>query len=151
MLTEEEGEQEREPEQALIGANSENKFKARDVLGKLLGGMEKIAGDLAYEYIRSSAKFQQFQLTGLVLDYSEDQCEVYELTMDFEENSSILHSGQQKLCVSDAANRLISKLESAQKKININHDVDDLLLKLIIVLNYAAISYTADILFIFIT
>ena len=140
MLTEEEGEQEREPEQALIGANSENKFKARDVLGKLLGGMEKIAGDLAYEYIHSSAKFQQFnkiQLTGLVLDYSEDECEVYELTMDFEENLSTLHSGQQKLCVSDAANRLISILKSAHKK---NHDVHDLLLKLIIILNYATVS-----------
>ena len=112
-----EGEQEPGPEQALIGAISENKH-ARDVLGQLLGGMEKIAGDLAYEYIRSSAKFQQFnkiQLTGLVMDYSEDECEVYELTMDFEENLSTLYSGQQKLCISDAANRLISKLESAQK------------------------------------
>jgi hypothetical protein len=120
---EEEGKQEpeskRKPEPALIGAISENKLKdAMDVLGQLLGGMEKMAGDLAYEYIRSgSEKFQRFnkiQLTGLVMDYREDECEVYELTIDFEKNLSILHGGQQKLRISDATNRLISKLESAQ-------------------------------------
>ena len=120
VLTEEEkGEQETEPEPALIGAISENKLiDARDALGQLLGGMEKIAGDLAYEYIRSVnfQRFNKIQLTGLVMDYRKDECEVHELTIDFEKNWSILRTGQQKLRISDAANRLILKLESAQRK-----------------------------------
>ena len=64
--------------------------------------------------------------------YSEDECEVYELTMDFEENSSTLHSGQQKLCVSETD----FKTEISTKK----HDVHDLLLMLIIILSYATVS-----------
>ena len=116
VLTVEESEQEPEPEEALIGAISESKLNAKEVMGQLLGGMEKVAGDLAYEYIRNSANFRQFnkiQLTGLVMDYKKDECEVHELIMDFEKNSSRLYSGQQKLRISDATNRLISKLESA--------------------------------------
>ena len=110
--TEEESEQN---EQALRGGMTENKKKVeRDHLGQLLGGMEKVAGDIAYDYLCNPVchRFDKIQITGLLMDYLNHECDVYELTMDFVQGRSMLHHGDHKLEIPDAINRLISKLES---------------------------------------
>ena len=103
-------------EQTLRGGMTENNKKIeRDFLGQLLGGMEKVAGDIAYEYLRNTVKpnrFDKIQVIGLLMDYLNHECDVYELTMDFVQCRSMLHHGNHKLEISDAINRLISKLES---------------------------------------
>ena len=42
-----------EPDVTLKGGMTEHKLKVKDTLGQLLGGMEKIAGDVAYRHLRN--------------------------------------------------------------------------------------------------
>lgn len=110
----EEGTEEGEPELYLKGGITENKKTVeKDILGQLLAGMEKVAGDITFEYLSrpDSQRFHKIQITGLVIDYLKDECDAYELIIDFEQNISTLLRGNKKVNISDAINRLLSRLE----------------------------------------
>ena len=87
-----------------------------DAVGQLLAGMDKLAGDLAFEQLRSDkpAKDRLFRyiiIYGLVINYDDHSCTPYKLTMDFDENSSKLNTGKQQLPLEEGITRLLSKLE----------------------------------------
>ena len=48
-----------EPDVTLMGGMTENKLLKREALGQLLGGMEKVAGDLAYLHIQRNIDIQK--------------------------------------------------------------------------------------------
>ena len=99
---------------ALHGGMTENKNKINsDVEGQLLAGMEKVAGDLAYQQLKQAKEkvFQCIYIYGLVIDFENLKCKPYKLTMDFVSNSCILSIGRQELDLDDGITRLVSKLE----------------------------------------
>ena len=86
-----------------------------DAVGQLLAGMEKVAGDLAFQHLRSveeleSRVFQYIYIYGLVIDFEKFSCRPYKLTMDFISKSCKLHTGIQELSLNDGINRLVSNL-----------------------------------------
>ena len=86
----------------------------KDILGQLLAGMEKVAGDITFEYLShpDSQRFRKIKITGLVIDCLKDECDAYELIIDFVQNISTLLRGNKKVNISDAVNRLLSRLET---------------------------------------
>ena len=102
---------------ALHGGVTENKNKMNcDVEGQLLAGMEKVAGDLAYQQLRRNKQakekvFQYIYIYGLVINFDNLKCKPYKLTMDFVSNSCIFNAGRQELDLDDGITRLVSKLE----------------------------------------
>ena len=108
-------------ESTLEGGMKENKNKIeknKNDVGQLLAGMEKMAGDLAYQQLQSGRdpkqkRFQHTKIYGLVVDYASFTSKAYHLNMDFVAKCSILYTGLQKLNlnVGVGVNRLISCLE----------------------------------------
>ena len=99
---------------ALHGGITENKNKINcDVVGQLLAGMEKVAGDLALQELSSRKEkvFQYIYIYGLVINFETLKCKPYKLTMDFVSNSCKLNIGRQELDLDDGITRLVSKLE----------------------------------------
>ena len=87
-----------------------------DAVGQLLAGMDKVAGDLAFEQLRSNKAaterlFRYIIIYGLVINYEDHSCTPYKLTMDFVINSSTLDTGTQQLPLEEGVTRLLSKLE----------------------------------------
>lgn len=101
-------------ESTLKGGMTENKNK--DVEGQLLGGMEKMAGDLAYLQLQGSVdpeqkRFNHIMIYGLVIDYENLTAKAYQLDMNFLENCSTLYTGKEELDLNTGMNRLIACLE----------------------------------------
>lgn len=88
-----------------------------DVIGQLLGGMEKLAGELAHEYIKSAENpiFHVMELYGLCIYLGEGgkYCTAHKLVMDFRDHRSTLYSSREgdELSVEDGVNRLLAALE----------------------------------------
>ena len=67
-----------ESEAVLTAGATENANK----LPQLLGGMEKIAGDLAISYLESSSNiFKQIWIFGLIINYKADSCKMGKLIL----------------------------------------------------------------------
>ena len=101
-------------EVTLRGSLTENKKDgSRDPMGQLLGGMEKLAGDIALKYIHSRPKelFNEIVIYGLTLSLQANECTGHKLTMNFNTNCSILESGDRQLTIVDGLNRLLTALE----------------------------------------
>jgi hypothetical protein len=87
------------------------------VLGQLLTGMDKVAGDLAYQQLRNGELpperrvFQQIKIYGLIIDLEGSKSKPYVLNMDFNMKSSELFCGRQELDLATSMNRLLSCLE----------------------------------------
>ena len=103
------------------GGMTENKNKIEknknDVEGQLLVGMEKMAGDLAYQQLQSGRdpkqkRYQHIKIYGLVVDYASFTSKAYQLNMDFVAKCSILYTSLQELNLNMGVNRLISCLKS---------------------------------------
>ena len=83
----------------------------------LLGEMEKVAGDLAYNTLEdgnlSGEKkiFQCIELLALTVDFEEKMCQVYKLKMDFLASCSTLYVGDKRLHLNEGVNRLFEALE----------------------------------------
>ena len=105
------------PTASISGGITENKLnKKGDVVGQLLAGMEKVAGDLAYEQLCSDKPaqdrlFRNIIIYGLVINYDDHNCTPYKLTMDFVKKSSKFNIGIQQLPLKEGITRLLSKLE----------------------------------------
>ena len=87
-----------------------------DAVGQLLAGMDKLAGDLAFEQLRSDKTaedklFRYIIIYGLVINYEDHSCTPYKLTMDFARKTSTLDTGTQQLPLEEGVTRLLSKLE----------------------------------------
>ena len=72
----------------LRGGTAEHKTDghgSKDVMGQLLGGMEKVGGDMALHYIQSSdnPSFQEIKVYGLLVNLEKQICTAHKLTMDF--------------------------------------------------------------------
>jgi hypothetical protein len=101
----------------LIGGVTENKIKVSGNVGQLLAGMDKVAGDLAYQQLRNGGLsperrvFQQVKIYGLIIDLEDRKSKPYVLNMDFIMKSSELCCGRQELDLATCINRLLSCLE----------------------------------------
>jgi hypothetical protein len=86
-------------------------------IGQLLAGMDKVAGDLAYQQLRNGGLsperrvFQQVKIYGLIIDLEDRKSKPYVLNMDFIMKSSVLFCGRQELDLATSINRLLSCLE----------------------------------------
>ena len=96
----------------LRGGTAEHKTDghgSKDVMGQLLGGMEKVGGDMALHYIQSSdnPSFQEIKVYGLLV---KQICTAHKLTMDFNTSGSCLESADEELGLSEGLNRLLQTL-----------------------------------------
>ena len=99
----------------LRGGTAEHKTDghgSKDVMGQLLGGMEKVGGDMALHYIRSSDNpiFQEIKVYGLLVNLEKQICTAHKCTMDFNTSGSCLESGDEELGLSEGLNRLLQTL-----------------------------------------
>ena len=99
----------------LRGGTAEHKTDghgSKDVMGQLLGGMEKVGGDMALHYIQSSDNpiFQEIKVYGLLVNLEKQICTAHKLTMDFNTSGSCLESGDEELGLSEGLNRLLQTL-----------------------------------------
>ena len=102
-----------EPEEDSDGSLTENKKDgSTDPMGQLLGGMEKLAGDIALKYICSGPEqlFNEIVIYGLTLNLQANECTAHKLTMNFKARNSILESGDGQLPIVDGLNRLLTAL-----------------------------------------
>ena len=105
-------------ESILKGGIAENKNELkRDIEGQLLGGIEKMAGDLAYLQLQEDVdnpeqiRFNHIMIYGLVIDYENLTTKAYHLDMNFVEKRSTLYTGKEELDLNTGVNRLIACLE----------------------------------------
>lgn len=106
-----------EPDMTLKGGMTEHKLKVKDALGQLLGGMEKVSGDVAYRHLRkdlSVAKrsFQFIHVYGLLCDLETRKCRTYKLEMNFKLQQSKLFQGQEILEISEVVPRFLATLKN---------------------------------------
>lgn len=96
------------PTKGAKSATTENKKKLKgDAVGLTIAGAEKMAGEMAYEYMRkTSAPMRYIEVVSLLVDFSTNLSEVYKVCIDFvkPENTKI-YKGNEQLEVSDAFNR----------------------------------------------
>ena len=97
---------------------AEFKLKVGDNLGQLLAGMEKVAGDVAYEVLRkdipaAEKAFETINIYGLLCDFTIRECQVYKLELDFVNTKSTLSKGDEDVPLATAISRLIATLQSA--------------------------------------
>ena len=107
------------PRVILTAGLTENKLHTTtDVLGQLLGSMEKLAGDLAWMYVTNGSipleniAFHQIDLYGLIVNFVKFKCKIYKLKMAFDENSSTLYIGDNELDLTQGIVRLLQTLEN---------------------------------------
>jgi hypothetical protein len=99
---------------------TENTVKVKasgDIVGQLLGGMDKVAGELAYEHLRNGELpieirlFRQIKVYGLIIDLEGGKSRPYMLNMDFVTKCSVVYRGRQELDLVASINRLLSCLD----------------------------------------
>ena len=110
-------EQDMESDVTLKAGMTEHKLKVKDALGQLLGGMEKVAGDVAYRHLRKDLSvvkraFQFIHVYGLLCDLGTRKCRTYKLEMDFKMQQSKLFQGQEILEISEVVPRFLATLNN---------------------------------------
>ena len=95
----------------LTAGVSENKKDATTVAkGQLLGGMDKVAGEIAYLYItgdKEPSLFESIVIYELISDLQAKTCTVHKLIMDFNTHRSTLESSERALSLDEGLNRLL--------------------------------------------
>ena len=104
-----------EPNVTIRGGTTEHKQDisgTKDIMGQLLAGMEKVAGEIALEYIQTSDSpiFTKIEVYGLIVDLEKQVCTAHKLSMDLDTNSSSLKSSAEELGFSEGINRLLETL-----------------------------------------
>ena len=99
--------------ETILAATTENKNDDATPLPQLLANMEKVAGDVAWYWLRSSTQkvFKHIVILGLAIDFQKRNSLAYKLKMDFEVGVSTLYIGDEELPLEDGINQLFASLE----------------------------------------
>ena len=81
--------------------------------GQLLGGMEKVAGEVALGYLIQGHEklFNKLVVYGLILNFQDSVCTAHKLTMDFDTYNSVFETGNEQLEIVDGLNRLLRAMK----------------------------------------
>jgi hypothetical protein len=109
------GEEEEEEEEASSankipnGVTTEN--KKGDPVSQTLAGAEKAAGEIVYDYVRSTGKpVSSVDVYSLLINFTDNEAEVYKLSINFLTSESTISRGMEVLSVSKALNRVLHVL-----------------------------------------
>ena len=94
------------------GATTENKLHLKvDEVGQTLAGGEKMAGEVAFEYMRETGEpLRSIELISLLVDFRENKAQVFKLCISFRPRESKIYKGNELLNISDALNRIVCLL-----------------------------------------
>ena len=84
-------------------------------LPQLLANMEKVAGDVAWYWLKfgciAQKVFKHIVILGLAIDFQKRYSLAYKLKIDFDLGVSTMYIGREELTLEDGINRLFASLE----------------------------------------
>lgn len=94
------------------GATTEHKLLLKgDQVGQTIAGADKMAGEIAYEYMKKTGvPLHYIEVVSLLVDFGEKTAQVFKLCINFQTKQSNIYKGKKSLGVSDALNRVICLL-----------------------------------------
>ena len=97
---------------SIKGATTENKLHLKgDQVGQTIAGAEKMAGEIALEYMKKTGEPLRFiDVISLLMDFHERTAQVFKLCVSFRPNQSKIYKGNESLGISDALNRVVCLL-----------------------------------------
>ena len=114
VQTEEMDEQDH-PHVTISAGVAECKLRVGNNVGQLLAGMDKAAGDVAYEHLTKNIpaakkKFDIIEIYGLLCDYATRSSQVYKLQLNFLKNTSTLLQGNEEVPLATGMTGILATL-----------------------------------------